>query len=102
MQSACGEIAYGGRSNQFLFNEAYHAACMEFEASRYQKKGNRAMAAACKRSAALATRSVQRYLAIAPDKHVKNRFPRELRYGQEPYAYFDKYMISLGSFLYLA
>lgn len=102
MQSACGEIGFGGRSNQFLFNEAYLAACMEFEATRYQKKGNRAMASVFKRSAALATRSILDYLTLAPEKHVKNRFPRDLRYGQEPYAYFDKYMVSLASFIYLA
>ena len=102
MQSANGEIAFGGRSNQFLFNEAYHAACMEFEASRYQKEGNAALASACKRSAAIAVRSVEGYLAKAPDKHVKNRFDRALRYGEEPYAYFDKYMVTLASFLYLA
>ncbi len=102
MQSANGEIGFGGRSNQFLFNEAYLAACMEFEASRYQKEGNRAMASVCKRSAAIAFRSIEQYLAAAPDKHIKNRFARELRYGQEPYAYFDKYMVSLASFLYVA
>ena len=102
MQSPNGEIGFGGRSNQFLFNEAYLAACMEFEASRYQRMGNRAMASVCKRSAGLAFRSVEKYLALSPDKHVKNRFPRELRYGEEPYAYFDKYMVSLASFSYLA
>lgn len=102
MQSATGEIAFGGRSNQFLFNEAYHAVCMEFEAARYQKEGNRAMAAVFKRSAALAVRSIEGYLSAAPDKHVKNRFKRDLRFGQEPYAYFDKYMVSLASFIYLA
>ncbi len=102
MQSANGEIAFGGRSNQFLFNEAYLAACMEFEASRYQREGNRAMASVCKRSAALAFRAVEKNLDEAPDKHVKNRFARELRYGEEPYAYFDKYMVSLASFSYLA
>lgn len=102
MQSANGEIGFGGRSNQFLFNEAYLAACMEFEASRYKREGNHALAAVFKRSAALALRSVEKYLAVAPDKHVKNRFPRAPRYGQEPYAYFDKYMVSLASFIYLA
>ncbi len=102
MQSANGGIAFGGRSNQFLFNEAYLAACMEFEASRYQREGNRAMASVCKRSAALAFRNIEKNLSEAPDKHIKNRFARELRYGEEPYAYFDKYMVSLASFSYLA
>lgn len=101
-QSVTGEIPFGGRSNQFLFNEAYLCACMEFEACRYRRTGDPAMAAACKRSAALAFSSIGAYMARNPDKHVKNAFPKDSPYGCEPYAYFDKYMISLGSFLYLA
>ena len=40
MQSPNGEIAFGGRSNQFLHNEAWLTAIFEYEAKRYAKLGD--------------------------------------------------------------
>ncbi len=102
LQSANGEIPYGGRSNQFLFNEAYLSACCEFEASRYRREGNMELAGAFKRAAHLAAGSIERWLSQKPVKHIKNAFPRNSSFGLESYAYFDKYMVTLGSFIYLA
>ena len=102
MQSVTGELPFGGRSNQMLFNEAYLAAMMEFYAARYKKRGDLERAARFKAGAALATERILRALGRTPLTHVKNFYPRDEMVGCEPYAYFDKYMITLASFAYLA
>ena len=99
MQSSTGEIPYGGRSNQFYHNEAHIAAIFEFEAARYQKEGNMILARQFKRAASNALASIERGLSQEPIRHVKNRFPIESKYGCEDYAYFNKYMITVASFL---
>lgn len=102
MQSVSGEMAFGGRSNQFLHNEAWCAAVFEFEANRYAKEGDLAMAARFKAAVVRAIGNMETWLAKEPIYHVKNRFPTESRYGCEKYAYFDKYMITAASNLYAA
>ncbi len=102
MQSPSGEIAYGGRSSQFLHNEAHLAIVLEYEASRYAGEGDWAMAGLFKLRTQMALNSIAGYLAMQPIRHVKNRFPTETGYGCEQYAYFDKYMITAASFLYAA
>ena len=99
MQSVTGEIPYGGRSNQFYHNEAHLASIAEFEARRYAREGNTALATQFKRAASDALASIERGLSLEPISHVKNRFPLECGYGCEDYAYFDKYMITVASFL---
>jgi len=102
MQSITGELAFGGRSNQFLHNEAWLAAIFEYEAVRYQKEGNYALAGKFKAAAIQALKPCERWLAKTPISHVKNRFPLDTKHGCEEYAYFDKYMITFASFLYMA
>ncbi len=103
MQSVTGEIPFGGRSNQYLFNEAYLAAVCAYEARRYHKEGNPSLAGQFQDAAALAADSILAWLTRLDGKrHVKNRFPMDSSYGCEGYGYFDKYMISLASFIYLA
>jgi len=57
MQSATGEIPFGGRSNGFLHNEGWIAAICEYEAARYAKMGDELSAMEFK-SAALRARGV--------------------------------------------
>lgn len=102
MQSAAGEIPFGGRSNQFLHNEAFYAAIMEFYASLLWKKGDNARAAMCKRAAEIATESILPYLRETPVRHIKNFYAPDSGYGCEKYAYYDKYMVTTASWLYLA
>lgn len=102
MQSAAFEFPYGGRSNQFIFNEALIAANCEYEASRYKKLGDLKLAGSFKRSARLAACSIKRWLEVHPPKHIKNFFPVESLYGTEDYGYYDKYMVTLGCFIYIA
>ena len=102
MQSVTGEIPFGGRSNQFYHNEAHLAIIMEFEANRYAKAGDMAMAGLFKYRVARALDSIAEGMAQKPVHHVKNRYPLETKFGCETYAHFNKYMITAGSFLYSA
>ena len=102
MQSTTGEIAFGGRSNQFLHNEAHLALIFEYEANRYAKEGNTLLAARFKEAARRAIDSIEAWFEEKTVRHIKNRFPIESKYGCEDYAYFDKYMITAASFLYVA
>ncbi len=106
MQSACGEIPYGGRSNQFLHNNTFYAAVCEWYAARFAKRGERERAARFAAAARRATEALSPWLAENPVSHVKNRYPREEGKGVysekgdmgcERYAYFDKYMVTMGS-----
>ena len=101
-QSVTGEMPFGGRSNQFIHNEGWLAAVLEYEANRYAAEGNTALSNTFKNAAARAVESAVAWLAKTPIRHVKNRFPTESRYGCEGYAYFDKYMITTASNFYAA
>lgn len=102
MQSVTGEMPFGGRSNQFLHEEAHLAAYYEMEAVRFAKKEDFVMAGRFKTAAIAATQSILRSLRSYPGKHVKNRYPVDSMIGCEEYAYFNKYMITLASNIYLA
>ncbi len=102
MQSVTGEIPFGGRSNQFLHNEAFYAALCEFYASYFKRKGETTRAGKFRRAARLALECVERWLDNTPIRHIKNFYPTETKLGCEGYAYFDKYMVTTGSWLYLA
>lgn len=102
MQSVTGEIAFGGRSAQFMHNEAQMALNLEYEASRYHREGNERLASLFKARAALSLENIEYWFKKHPIHHVKNRYPLESAFGCEDYAYFDKYMITAASFLYVA
>lgn len=103
MQSSNFEIPYGGRSNQFLFNDACIAAHCEYEARRYKARGDLKIAGMFKRCAHFSMKAVLRWLnEVEPPKHIKNFFPIESKHGEEVYAYYDKYMITLAANTYYA
>ena len=102
MQSVTGEIPFGGRSAQFPHNEAHMALIFEFEANRYKREGNAALASLFKARAERALENIEYWMNKKPIRHVKNRYPTESGYGCEDYAYFDKYMITVASFIYVA
>lgn len=102
MQSVTGEIPYGGRSNQFLHNEANLVVLYKFEALRYQKRGELERAGQFVRAANLALQSIENWLTFLSDKHVKNRYPQDSFFGCEGYGDFNKYMITLASVIYPA
>jgi hypothetical protein len=102
MQSPNGEIAFGGRSNQFLHNEPWLIVIFEYEASRYAKEGKIEQATVFKAAISRAIDVTEKWLSNLPIRHIKNRFPTETRFGCEEYAYFDKYMITVASNIYAA
>ena len=107
MLSASGEIPYGGRSNQFLHNETLYAALCEWYAARFRSRGDLRMAARFRMAARRAVDALWLNLSVKPLRHVKNRYPRgEGKRGSgigcERYAYFDKYMVTMGSWAALA
>lgn len=107
MQSASGEIPYCGRSNQFLHNDTLYAALCEWYAVRYRARGDVRQAARFKAAARRCVDGMRYWLSQKPVRHVKNRYPtgdgtRGSGIGCEAYAYFDKYMITMGSWAVLA
>ena len=110
MLSVCGEIPYGGRSNQFLHNNTFYSALCEWYAARFARNGDMARASEFRRAAAESADAMRSWLGENPVSHVKNRYPREsgkgvysemADIGCERYAYFDKYMITMGSWAIL-
>ena len=101
MQSVTGEMAFGGRSNQFLNNEPLIISYCEMEATRFAKKGNMEMAGKMKAAADLAAKATLRYLSLEPVSHVKNRYDLSTKIGCEDYGYFNKYMITVASNVYM-
>ena len=91
MQSVTGELPFGGRSNQFLLNEAVLVSLFEIEATRFARKGDAKTAGQLKAAAHLAAENLRHYLNQKPISHIKNRFPRERAFGCEGYAYFNKW-----------
>ena len=102
MQSPNGEMAFGGRSNQFLHNEPWMICVYEYEAKRYKREGNDSLAREFRAAARRALKVTEEWLSLDPILHIKNRYPTKTRHGCEEYAYFDKYMITAASNLYAA
>ncbi len=102
MQSISGEIPFGGRSNQFLHNEACFAALCEFYAVLWKRYNDEEKAVMFRSSAQRAIENLKQWLDNDPIHHVKNYYDLDSQYGCECYAYFDKYMITTASWLYLA
>lgn len=102
MQSITGEIAFGGRSNQFIHNEGMIEIIFEYEASRYARQGDLVTAGKYKAAISRAMEVTNYWLDREPIRHIKNRFPTETKYGCEKYAYFDKYMITTASHIFSA
>ncbi len=102
MQSVTGEIPFGGRSAQFIHNETNFAAILEFYAGFFKGKGDLKKAGMFKCAARLAIENAAMRLSGEKIYHVKNFYPNQSLIGCEHYAYFDKYMITAASWMYLA
>ena len=102
MQSVTGELAFGGRSNQFLHNEPVLSAYCEMEAERFAKKGDIVKAGQFKAAAQLAAEATLKYLSLPSISHIKNQYDVATKIGCEGYGYFNKYMITVASNAYIA
>jgi hypothetical protein len=87
-----GEIPFGGRSAQFLHNEAAFAALCEFYADLFKKYGDLDKAGKFKSAAGIALESITYWLKMDKIYHVKNYYDNDSMYGCEGYAYFNKYI----------
>lgn len=101
MQSVTGELAFGGRSNQFIHNEPLFTSYCEMEAARFAEKGDVIKAGEFKAAALLAAKSTLKYLSLDPISHIKNRYDVSTKIGCEEYGYFNKYMITVASNVYM-
>lgn len=101
MQSVTGEAPFGGRSNQYIHNEAMLISYFEMEASRFAKKGDILKAGQLKGAAHFAAKAVLKYLSLDPVSHVKNRYDVSTKIGCESYGYFNKYMVTTASNIYM-
>lgn len=100
MQSTAFQLPYGGRSNQYLFNEALVASVCEYEACRYKKSGDEKLAGMFKRCARQSLLSIFRWLnAMDPPKHNKNFFSHENNFGIDGYGTYHRYLIALANFI---
>lgn len=97
--STTGEFPYGGRSQGFLHNDALQCALLEGAAVLSKTKGDLDGAKRYRAGAKLALESLQNWMGEKPTSHIKNRFPVEERFGCEKYGYFNKYMITVNTWL---
>ncbi len=100
MQSAAFQLPYGGRSNQYLFNEALVASCCEYEATRYMKAGRPVLAGMFKRCAHKSAQTVyQRLMESDTPNHIKNYFDASEAFGIDGYGTFHRYLITVAVFI---
>ncbi len=97
--SAAGEFPYGGRSQGFLHNEALLCAMLEGAAVRSKIRGDLDKATQYRAGAKLALESLTYWIGKVPTSHIKNRFPSADLIGCEKYGYFNKYMITINTWL---
>ncbi len=64
-------------------------------------KGDLTRAGRCKAAAALSAQNAWGYLQEDPIHHIKNRYDLDTKFGCEHYGYFNKYMITVASNLYM-
>ncbi len=101
MQSVTGEIPFGGRSNQFLHNEPLFISLCEMEARRLAKRGEMEIAAKLRGAAKLAAEHTWQKMNEKPLGHMKNHYDVDSFIGAEGYGYFNKYMITAATNIYL-
>ncbi len=97
-QSSIGEFPFGGRSSQQNFTEISFAIVCLYEARRWADTGDKAMAGAFMRAAALAMQAIEKYLLASPVFFNKNMFPPETQHGrQRSYGFYGVYSLLIAS-----
>lgn len=94
MQSSTGEVSFGGRSNQLIWNELTFSHICEREADMYEEMGDTMWAGIFKRAAHKAFQSIKRWIDDPETFRLfKNTFPIENREGWEFYAFYSTYSL---------
>lgn len=103
MQSPWGEWPAGGRSAHHQWNEAVQCAVYEINAAESQARGDALMAAAYKRAAHLALRSMKRWVRPSGELQVVKNFADPIqRHAYEAYSGNTQYNLLPMSMLALA
>ncbi len=93
------KFPFGGRSNQFNFNEALVASMCEYHASEFYAAGDIKVAGAFKHCAARSIEGLERWMNVLPARHIKNFYPIDSNYGIDSYGTYERYMGTMGTFL---
>lgn len=92
---------FGGRSNQYLFNEMQLCVICEYEATRWQPE-DKAVAGMFRRAARLGLRAVRSWLHLDPPRHIKNAFPPAVGWGFDTYGTYAVYLMLAASLMTFA
>lgn len=93
------KFPFGGRSNQFQFNESLAASMCEYYHMHFLDLGEIRTAGAFKRCAGMSIRRLEKWFAADPVRHIKNMFPTDSAYGIDSYGTYERYMGTMGTFL---
>jgi hypothetical protein len=98
MLSSDYKFPYGGRSNQYQFNEAMFASMCEFYCNMFSDKDEvkAGMFRACARGC---ISRLDEWMKLDSPRHIKNLFPVESNYGTDSYGNYNRYMITAASFV---
>lgn len=102
IQSATGEIPFGGRSNQFFQSELLFASLCEMLANKFKQNCDIKLASKFKAAANLALAYTELNIVGKGYSHVKNKYSKDSKMGCEQYAYYNKYMINAAQYAYMA
>lgn len=93
------KFPFGGRSNQFNFNEALVTSMCEYYANEFYQQGELKVAGAFSHCAEKSIVGLERWLHISPARHIKNMFSIKSNYGIDSYGTYERYMGTMGTFL---
>ncbi len=93
------KFPFGGRSNQFNFNECLAASMFEYYADLLYKRGELKSAGVFRCYALKAVEGLSRWLDAKPARHIKNLYSIESTYGIDSYGTYERYMGTMGSFI---
>ncbi len=98
MISSDYKFPYGGRSNQYQFNEALLASLCEFYCN-YYKDISQEISGMFRVCAGNCIANLDDWMKLEEPRHIKNLFPVDSNYGTDGYGNYDRYMITAASFI---
>ncbi len=101
LHSPSGLGWFGGRSNQYQFNEMQLAVICEYEAAR-RAQAEPVLAGMFRRAARLGLRAVRPWLEMNPPRHIKNRFHPAAAWGFDVYGGYSVYLLLAASLMTFA
>jgi hypothetical protein len=93
------KFPYGGRSNQFNFNECLASSMFEYHSQTFSEEGGHKIAGVFRHYALKSVSGIYSWLNENPPKHIKNHFPISSSYGIDSYGTYERYMVTMGAFM---